>query len=135
MTRSGPAPRADAAEASRGYHRPVPFAISLPPQYTELTEREREILKLMVESLSNTEIAEELYISEKTVRNYVSHIYEVLRTPSRSQAVRWAVDNGVVPALRRRAGGTHEGTTPPSAASAAKKAQSTPAERHRDSAE
>ena len=42
----------------------------------ELTEREQEICTLMVEGLSNRQIAEKLYISEGTVKNYISNIYD-----------------------------------------------------------
>ena len=44
--------------------------------YDELTEREQEIATLMVEGLSNKQIAEKLYISEGTVKNYISSIYD-----------------------------------------------------------
>lgn len=42
----------------------------------ELTEREREICHLMAEGLNNKQIAERLYISEGTVKNYISNIYD-----------------------------------------------------------
>ncbi len=42
----------------------------------ELTEREREISSLMVEGLTNKQIADRLYISEGTVKNYISNIYD-----------------------------------------------------------
>lgn len=42
----------------------------------ELTEREKEICGLMVEGLTNKQIAEKLYISEGTVKNYISNIYD-----------------------------------------------------------
>ena len=44
--------------------------------YGELTEREKEIAGLMVEGLSNRQIADKLYISEGTVKNYISNIYD-----------------------------------------------------------
>ncbi len=44
--------------------------------YDELTEREQEIATLMVEGLGNKQIAEKLYISEGTVKNYISSIYD-----------------------------------------------------------
>ena len=44
--------------------------------YDELTEREREIASLMVEGLSNRQIADKLFISEGTVKNYISSIYD-----------------------------------------------------------
>ena len=42
----------------------------------ELTDREKEICSLMVDGLSNKQIAEKLYISEGTVKNYISNIYD-----------------------------------------------------------
>ncbi len=42
----------------------------------DLTEREKEICSLMVEGLTNRQIADQLYISEGTVKNYISNIYD-----------------------------------------------------------
>ncbi|MBR3735603.1 MAG: response regulator transcription factor, partial [Lachnospiraceae bacterium] len=44
--------------------------------YDDLTEREREIASLLVEGLSNRQIADKLFISEGTVKNYISSIYD-----------------------------------------------------------
>lgn len=44
--------------------------------YGDMTEREKEICTLMVEGLTNKQIAERLYISEGTVKNYISNIYD-----------------------------------------------------------
>ena len=44
--------------------------------YEELTDREREIASLLVEGLSNKQIADKLFISEGTVKNYISSIYD-----------------------------------------------------------
>ena len=53
----------------------------------KLTKREREILMLMADGEENMAIADRLYISERTVRNYVSQIYQKLGVHSRTQAV------------------------------------------------
>lgn len=53
----------------------------------EFTERERQIIALMVHPMTNTEIAETLYISVGTVKNYISVIYSKLGTSDRMQAV------------------------------------------------
>ncbi|MBI5350030.1 MAG: response regulator transcription factor [Chloroflexi bacterium] len=59
-----------------------------PPQtFPELTEREREILLLMAQHLTNPEIAQRLSISEKTVRNQVSNIFNKLQVADRAQAI------------------------------------------------
>ena len=64
--------------------------------YDGLTAREVEILKLLATGLANKQIARRLHISEKTVRNHVSHMYEKLRIFDRSQAVLYAVRKGLV---------------------------------------
>lgn len=53
----------------------------------ELTQRELEIAKLIVEGKSNKEIAVDLYIAEGTVRNYVSNLYSKLAVIDRVQAI------------------------------------------------
>ncbi len=52
-----------------------------------LTDREMEVLRLMAQGLSNTEIAEKLYVAERTVRFHVSNIFGKLQTDSRIEAV------------------------------------------------
>lgn len=53
----------------------------------ELTEREREILVLMVRHYTNPEIAQQLGIGEKTIRNHVSNIFNKLQVATRAQAI------------------------------------------------
>lgn len=60
------------------------------------TEREQEIFQLIVENLSNQEIAERLYISEATVKTHVSSILRKTGQPNRSQAVLYALKKGIV---------------------------------------
>ncbi|HEY9811097.1 MAG TPA: response regulator transcription factor [Halomicronema sp.] len=59
---------------------------SLPPGWTELTPREREILKLIAQGSSNKEIAKNLFISEGTVKNHVTSILHRLNVRDRTQA-------------------------------------------------
>jgi len=61
-----------------------------------LTNRELEILKLVATGLSNKQIAYRFKISEKTVRNHVSHIYEKVGVVDRSQAAVYAVRKGLI---------------------------------------
>jgi two-component system NarL family response regulator len=56
-----------------------------------LTDRELEVLKLVAQGMSNREIAEQLYISENTVKNHVRNILEKLHLHSRMEAVVYAV--------------------------------------------
>jgi pimeloyl-ACP methyl ester carboxylesterase/DNA-binding CsgD family transcriptional regulator len=62
--------------------------------FAALSRRERETLGLLAEGLSNAEIAERLGISEKTVRNHLSHLFDKLGVWSRTQAVVFARDHG-----------------------------------------
>ena len=64
--------------------------------YDGLTSREVEILKLMAMGQANKQIAFTLKISEKTVRNHISHIYEKLQIYDRAQAVVYAVRKSLI---------------------------------------
>ncbi len=64
---------------------------------SELTEREREVLALVARGYTNKQIAEALYVSEKTARNHVSHILEKLGLARRSEAAAYAVEHKLVP--------------------------------------
>lgn len=62
--------------------------------FDRLSKRERETLSLLAEGLSNSQIAERLGISEKTVRNHLSHLFDKLGVWSRAQAIVFARDHG-----------------------------------------
>lgn len=62
-----------------------------------LTNREQEVLVCLVDGLSNKEIADRLYISDKTVKIHVSKIFKKLNVKNRSQAVMAAVNQQLVP--------------------------------------
>jgi len=64
---------------------------------SELTEREREVLTLIARGYTNKQIADTLYVSEKTARNHVSHILEKLGLSRRSEAAAFAVEHKLVP--------------------------------------
>ena len=60
-----------------------------------LSEREKEVLSLLGKGLSNAEIARRIYLSEGTVRNYVSSIFEKLGVTDRTQAAVLAIRYGL----------------------------------------
>lgn len=61
-----------------------------------LSRRESEVMDLLAQGMSNREIAEELFISEKTVKNHVSNILKKLSVNDRTQAVIVALKTGIV---------------------------------------
>lgn len=63
--------------------------------FPNLTEREHEILSLMAEGYTNNAIASRLYLSPKTVRNYVSSIFTKLQVSDRSRAIVLAREAGL----------------------------------------
>ena len=77
----------------------VAAARAAPAQTTvveSLSEREREVLKLLAQGLTNAEIAERLYLTRGTVRNYISAILDKLGVDDRTQAALIAVKHGLV---------------------------------------
>lgn len=64
--------------------------------FTELSERELEVLKLIADGASNEEIANKLVISEKTVKSHVSNVLSKLHVADRTQAAVYAWREGVV---------------------------------------
>lgn len=67
-----------------------------PPPGLDLTEREHEVLALMVEGLNNTQIAGRLTVSPSTVKSHVSNILSKLGVASRTEAVTLALRNRIV---------------------------------------
>ena len=61
-----------------------------------LTDREIEVLKLLAKGMLNKEIANELFISEKTVKNHISSIFRKLDVQDRTQAAVYAIKNKIV---------------------------------------
>ena len=58
--------------------RPPEAARTPPPELGELTDREVEVLKQVARGLSNAEIAQELFVSETTVKTHVAHVFRKL---------------------------------------------------------
>jgi DNA-binding NarL/FixJ family response regulator len=59
----------------------------------ELTSREKDVLQLVGKGMSNTEISKMLYISEGTVKNYISNLYAKLEVNDRSKLTLFAIEN------------------------------------------
>jgi NarL family two-component system response regulator LiaR len=64
--------------------------------FTELSERELEVLKLIADGMSNAEMAAKLVLSEKTIKGHVSNILSKLHLADRTQAAVYAWREGVV---------------------------------------
>ena len=60
---------------------------------SNLSEREREVLELIAKGYSNREIAKELFLSEKTVKNHVSNIFKKINVTDRTKAAIYAMEN------------------------------------------
>jgi RNA polymerase sigma factor (sigma-70 family) len=71
-----------------------PLTNTVHAEVESLSEREREVLQLIARGLNNRQIAEQLYLSEGTVRNYVSSIFAKLNVSDRTQAALVAMRYG-----------------------------------------
>lgn len=65
-------------------------------KFADLTDREREVLKLVASAKTNREIAESLFISEKTVKNHISNILFKLQANDRTEAALYAAKHGLI---------------------------------------
>jgi DNA-binding NarL/FixJ family response regulator len=89
-----------AASVAASMARRQPPRHAAPPRHTapprgDLTEREAEVLTLLCQGLSNAAIAQELWLTEKTVKNHLNHVFAKLGVRSRTEAVvRWTRPEG-----------------------------------------
>ena len=79
-----------AADMLRELSRPQP-----PDPLDELTEREREVLQLVAEGLTNREIGERIHLSEKTIKHYMTNVLQKLQVRSRVEAALLAQRHGL----------------------------------------
>jgi DNA-binding NarL/FixJ family response regulator len=77
-------------------HQPVVSSLPEPQLISQLSDREREVLRYLASGLSNTEISQTLYLTEGTVKNYVSTIFSKLEVTDRTQAALLAIRAGLV---------------------------------------
>lgn len=78
---------------------------AVPQGLSELTEREQEVLAFMGQGLTNKDIAGTLFISVGTVRSHINRIYSKTGLHTRAQAVRYAIEHGLVSASEQGEGG------------------------------
>jgi DNA-binding NarL/FixJ family response regulator len=72
------------------------FPVVEPVDVPELTRRELEILRLVAEGYSNSQLAKMLWVTEQTVKFHLSNIYRKLDVSNRTEASRWAQVHGVL---------------------------------------
>ena len=92
--------------AHGGEHEPSPRPeVVVEPVEHELTRRELEILRLVAEGHSNSQLARMLWVTDQTVKFHLSNIYRKLEVANRTEASRWAQLHGLLPANRRSQNG------------------------------
>jgi DNA-binding NarL/FixJ family response regulator len=83
------------ARVAAGADDATPAAPADHPDLARLTPREREVLAGLGRGLTNRQLAEELFVAEKTIKTHVSNVLAKLRVPDRTQAALFAVRTGL----------------------------------------
>lgn len=84
------------ARVLTAYRQSGPVERSAAAELDRLTPRELEVIRLMARGASNNEIAEELFVSEVTVKSHIGHIFTKLNLRDRAAAIVFAFDHGLV---------------------------------------
>ncbi len=83
------------ARGSTWFSQSVADKLAHPTEFSELTPRERQVLKLVAQGHTNQQVSGELKTAEVTVRFHLRNIYNKIGVDSRAQAVRWAIQHGL----------------------------------------
>ena len=83
-------------EAAQGAEKAGIVATSISPLSAKLTVREVEVLRMIALGLTDTQVAEKLVISRRTVNAHLTSIYSKINVSTRSAATRYALDNRLV---------------------------------------
>ena len=73
----------------------IPAMASAPDYFSGLTAREVEVLRLVASGLTNTHIADELGLSEKTIAHHLTHIFNKTGSENRAAATAFAIRHGL----------------------------------------
>ncbi|AQP44595.1 DNA-binding response regulator [Tessaracoccus flavus] len=95
------------AGTDMGPQEPIPLrpeALKWPGADAGLTPRESEVLALITQGLTNADIASRSYLSINSVKSYIRSAYRKIGVERRSQAVRWGLENGMLPDVGRVVG-------------------------------
>ena len=91
--------------ATNGVSESAPRQPEVDTAVHDLTRRELEILRLVAEGHSNSQLARMLWVTEQTVKFHLSNIYRKLNVANRTEASRWAQLRGLLPSRRNDEGG------------------------------
>lgn len=67
------------------------------PEHLALTKRELEVLRLVADGSTNADVAQRLWLGERTIKFHLSNVYEKLGVKNRTAACRWAETHGLLP--------------------------------------
>ncbi len=86
-----------AIQAAEPPHTPAPWPVDGAALSSDFTAREQDVLALLSDGLSNTQIGDRLFLSPRTVEKYVSSLLRKTETSNRSELLRFAISHHLVP--------------------------------------